>query len=338
MLLDKHIFLFARTIITVSQILTNLYKPLQLMESLANLDEIIASVRVDKATRFAAITDIVQLFGISDKNAARVYHDLPEAIKSKCRFMPINNIGRDMYCAPCDVLLEVIWVIPAKRTQEFRSECAKTICRVLGGDLTLAEQIERRHATISEPERSFFMAPATQPPPAIEAPHHLIVGGQIICTVEPWMTPEIKNELMAAYLKRIKEYGAECDAKRMKLQREQIDIAERMQAHPSVISVLRDQLFNDVKGLRPLQDASQEIQYLEISSLCRELGFKGFMNSDLVRIGQRAAKTCKELFPDRVIAKQIKLVDGKNRQVNCYEESDKPWLCDIIKEHFTNKQ
>ena len=121
-----------------------------------------AVIRVDKGTNFASLKDLLMIFGYSEANVNKVINGLPDELREKCTLMQLNGVGNKMLCAPANILIEIVWALKSSKTHEFRSQCAKTICRVLGGDTTLADEIERRHSAISTAEEGLFMVPAQQ--------------------------------------------------------------------------------------------------------------------------------------------------------------------------------
>ena len=47
--------------------------------------------------------------------------------------------------ADAKTLVEIVWLLPGKAAREFRRSSAETVCRVLGGDISLVKEIEARH-------------------------------------------------------------------------------------------------------------------------------------------------------------------------------------------------
>lgn len=45
-------------------------------------------------------------------------------------------------------IVEVIWLLPSRAAKEFRRDSAKTIVRVLGGDVSMCQKIETRYAQL----------------------------------------------------------------------------------------------------------------------------------------------------------------------------------------------
>jgi hypothetical protein len=52
--------------------------------------------------------------------------------------------------ADARTLIEIVWDLPGRAATEFRRKSATTVCRVLGGDVSLVEEIEARHAALQE--------------------------------------------------------------------------------------------------------------------------------------------------------------------------------------------
>lgn len=50
--------------------------------------------------------------------------------------------------------VEIIWLLPSGAAKEFRRQPAQTICRVLGGDVSLCDEIEQLCARLQSTEES----------------------------------------------------------------------------------------------------------------------------------------------------------------------------------------
>ena len=57
--------------------------------------------------------------------------------------------GRETPVADAATLVEVAWLCPGKAAIAFRRQGAETVCRMLGGDLTLVDEIQHRHAQLA---------------------------------------------------------------------------------------------------------------------------------------------------------------------------------------------
>lgn len=54
--------------------------------------------------------------------------------------------------ADISTLVEIAWLCPGKAAEEFRRKGAVMICRALGGDLSLVDEIQARHSTVAGTE------------------------------------------------------------------------------------------------------------------------------------------------------------------------------------------
>jgi hypothetical protein len=57
----------------------------------------------------------------------------------------INGKGKPTPVADARTLVEIVWLLPGTAARAFRRSSANTVCRVLGGDMQLAREIEARH-------------------------------------------------------------------------------------------------------------------------------------------------------------------------------------------------
>ena len=64
--------------------------------------------------------------------------------------------------ADAATLVEIAWLCPSKSAVNFRRKGAETVCRMLGGDLTLADEIQRRHAQVAGTAEQEFLLADTQ--------------------------------------------------------------------------------------------------------------------------------------------------------------------------------
>jgi len=51
------------------------------------------------------------------------------------------------------IFSEIAWLCPGKVAAQFRRKGAEVLCRALAGDLSLVEQIVKRHQSIEDRER-----------------------------------------------------------------------------------------------------------------------------------------------------------------------------------------
>ena len=61
--------------------------------------------------------------------------------------------------ADAATLVEIAWHCPGKEAASFKRKGAETVCCMLGGDLTLVDEIQRRHTQVTgTAEEGFLLA------------------------------------------------------------------------------------------------------------------------------------------------------------------------------------
>ena len=115
-------------------------------------------IRVDKESQKASVVDVVRMVtGQNAQNANQTLRRIDSEKFAKCELLKINKKGRATYCADAPTCIEIIWELPGKAARAFRRQSAHYICRILGGDLTLATEIERRYQTVSPEAKQFLL-------------------------------------------------------------------------------------------------------------------------------------------------------------------------------------
>ena len=72
-----------------------------------------------------------------------------------------NGKGRETPVAFVATLVEIAWLLPSKSAGAFRRKGAESVCRMLGGDLSLVDEIQRKHAQVAgTAEEEFLLADA----------------------------------------------------------------------------------------------------------------------------------------------------------------------------------
>lgn len=126
----------------------------------ANLTD---GIRVDQATKQGSVYDVIQLVTQGDpRYSARVLARLNEHhpdLHPKWMKLKINGKGRETPVADAATLVEIAWHCPGKEAASFKRKGAETVCRMLGGDLTLVDEIQRRHTQVAgTAEEQFLLA------------------------------------------------------------------------------------------------------------------------------------------------------------------------------------
>ncbi|CAM9210786.1 unnamed protein product [Pylaiella littoralis] len=128
---------------------------------------ITGSVRIDESTDKASIIDVIRMLcpEASTPNAAHMFtrvlekergDDVPaqrlSSIADRVTYIKINGKGHETPVSDAKTIVEIIWLLPANAAKEFRKQSAQTICRVLGGDMSICDEIEQRCSRLQSTE------------------------------------------------------------------------------------------------------------------------------------------------------------------------------------------
>eukprot|EP00953_Heterococcus_sp_UTEX-ZZ885_P014336 8139-Heterococcus_DN1.PRE.1 len=118
--------------------------------SVMDLTSITSSIRVDHDTKKGSVIDVIRLVNpnLTSSNAGNTLTKLSSDMGIQYTQLRINGKGKLTPVADARELVEVVWALPGKAARDFRRASAQTVCRVLGGDLRLVEEIELRHHTM----------------------------------------------------------------------------------------------------------------------------------------------------------------------------------------------
>ncbi|CAB1119054.1 unnamed protein product [Ectocarpus sp. CCAP 1310/34] len=135
---------------------------------------IYGSVRIDDGLGKASVIDTVRLISptASPEYAAQMFtrvlqkerddggkNPVPDAnpphptpIADRVDYIRINGRGNVTPVSDAKTIVEIIWLLPSGAAKQFRRQSAETICRVLGGDISLCGEIEQRFAHLQATE------------------------------------------------------------------------------------------------------------------------------------------------------------------------------------------
>lgn len=113
---------------------------------------IIGRFRVDEASGLGSVMDTVRTVlgcNASTANAAdtRLFaaDDCMISLKSRTKYIRINGRGNISPVTDLKTMVEMIWKLPGKSSARFRRKSAETVCRVMGGDPALLQEIEQNN-------------------------------------------------------------------------------------------------------------------------------------------------------------------------------------------------
>ena len=128
--------------------------------------DLIKSIRVDQATQKGSVYDVICMVAKTTRSyAVRVLSRLQESHPenmTKCHTLKIDGKGRATPVADAATLVEIAWLCPGHAAAAFRRKGAESVCRMLGGDLSLVDEIQRRHAQVAGTAEESFLLTSTQ--------------------------------------------------------------------------------------------------------------------------------------------------------------------------------
>ena len=131
--------------------------------TVANLTD---GIRVDQATQKISVYDVTRVvMGNDHRCCARIFlriHKPHPELSTKCPPLRMNGKGRETPVADAATLMEIAWLCPGKAAVQFRRKGAESVCRMLGGDLTLVDEIQRRHAQVAATAEQELLLADTQ--------------------------------------------------------------------------------------------------------------------------------------------------------------------------------
>eukprot|EP00953_Heterococcus_sp_UTEX-ZZ885_P029905 15835-Heterococcus_DN1.PRE.4 len=114
------------------------------------MDNITAGIRVDVVSKQGSVLDVINLMNPNrDKSTASkaisALKQFDKELLNRIHKLRINGKGKPTPVADARTLVEIVWLLPGTAARAFRRKSANTVCRVLGGDMQLAREIEARH-------------------------------------------------------------------------------------------------------------------------------------------------------------------------------------------------
>lgn len=142
-----------------------IYNTAELLQKHFQAANIFGRVRVNEESKMLSVIDIIQLMcpGVDPSYAGRMLTRLveeidektvgsekvtgesPSTLRSRITYININGKGHVTPVADAKTVIEIMWMLPSKAARAFRRKSAGVICQVLGGDMSLCDEIEERH-------------------------------------------------------------------------------------------------------------------------------------------------------------------------------------------------
>ena len=276
-------------------------------------EEILRSIRYDPLTKKGSVYDVVQLVTGCDKfhtseTFAGIVAKFPEVDEKVVNLKFPGRGQRPTPVAYLKDLVEIAWLCPGKHAKEFRRTGAVTLCRALGGDLSLVDEIRERHSTVTAEDQEALLAGTGVT--AAEAN-----GQALVVSAEDRRALKLRNDREAL---EIVEKAGEM-SKRIKLWAEE----ERDVRHRLFLEDTARNMFIRYAGLvTGVETETVEVRMpVTISGVAADMGHKKLDTGTLAAIGKKAARLYREQHGEAP-PKHVQYVDGAARHVNSYTTED----------------
>ena len=309
--------------------------------------QILARIRYDTDSQRGSVLDVVQLVtGCAQANASRDLQRILEVhpdLRPKMKDLKFNGRGqRPTPVAPLPVLIEIAWLCPGRHAQAFRRTGARTLCRALGGDLSLVDEIKARHEEVAGTDEQAALLAGTGVSTA-EA------NGQAMAPNPEFTALDLEER--RARIERMKienmqmQMRMQMDAKMQEQEaaRGALALADDLEARAKRETDERQRLFlndqakNVVRIYMPgaqrlaLHDATEhDNEPLMLTDVVVSMGAKP--SPTLLQAAGRAAAQLFRREHGRDPPKHNQLVNGAVRPVNTYFERDRSMLERAVRE------
>jgi hypothetical protein len=224
-------------------------------------------------------------------------------------------------------LCEIAWLLPGLNAAIFRKEGAATLCRALGGDLTLIDEIKARHGEIAGGEEQGILLEGTGVTVAEANGTAIVIGAR-------------SNALLDL---EIAERKLKLEERKLKLPYEimdmSIDLSERLKrmANDEADERFRMALVDASKNITLLNVQSQSANFIaddmdnisiSISSVAAELG-KRFTTRELSDVGRVVAAAYREKHGKNP-PQHEGFANGHVVKINSYFKKDRELIVNAI--------
>lgn len=284
------------------------------MVSLFTPDEILKKIRYDPETKMGSVLDVVQLV-TGQRNGSQLFQRITEQypdVISRCDDFKFPGQGqRPTPVAHVNTLVEIAWLCPGQNAKEFRRTGAVTLCRALGGDLSLVDDIRRRHAEVAGTEEQAAFLEGTGVTTA-EA------NGHALASAENDRSRKLQNDMLEVQIAKMRE-GAALDTYQRLLELSDRESEERDRLF--VKDAARNYFRASFPVSEQLQIEAPSNEPISISGLALDMGLK-LKRGDESKVGRVLAQLYRDTH-DADPPRHAQFVDGAVRKVNSYFAKDR---------------
>jgi hypothetical protein len=314
-------------------------------EPTLSIEQVLERIRFDPVTKHGSVYDVISLVtGCGPTNIQKTYQRIllnnPEFNPKVRTFRFAGKSQRLTPTLPIHGLVEIVWLCPGRNAREFRVTGANTLCRALGGDLTLVEEIRARHADVAGTEHQAALLEGTGVTVAEANGAALVPVGQPRGSEDAGLAL-VERKAKLTRLEQENMRGAiEIAHLEQRLKQENINgaigIFKDLSALAGTVVEGRQRIFlsdmasNILRMSMPgveldlrTDGTSQRGDPISISAVLLGMGRGRPSPADLVKIGREAARLFREARNGENPPKHDQFVGGASHPVNSYFECDR---------------
>ena len=284
--------------------------------------QILGRIRYDPLSKKGSVLDVVQLVtNCGRAHASETFSGVVE------KFPDVNDkIGNFKFpgqgqrltpVAHLATLIEIAWLCPGKHAKEFRRTGAVTLCRALGGDLSLVDEIRERHAEVAEGEQEALLAGTGVT--VAEA------NGQALVPTYDQARYTAETDMLVA---RVKAAVLANYERMMELSRTGEDERDRLFFIDAARNYIRTNL--PLAAGNQLEASGSSSEPITISGVAEAMGVR-LRRGDESGIGRVLARLYRQRH-GKDPPKHKQYVDGAVRAVNSYFEKDRALVEEAVRE------
>jgi hypothetical protein len=304
--------------------------------ALSNLTpaQILERIRYDPETKMGSVYDVIRIVtGYAQKDIAHEYQGICKKfpdLMEKIQYFKFPGQGqRPTPVAYLNALMEIAWLCPGRHAKEFRRTGAVTLCRALGGDLSLVEEIRHKHGEVAHTEEQSALLAGTGVTTA-EANGQAIVPADAQLDRYKAETAKIWAEAKQLQLSTFKE--AEALATRLKQEAvDEEDVRHRIELQDMSANLLRMYAAYATGTLAPmLTDGARQNEPVTLSGVAADMGHR-LTRAQLIAVGREASRLYRQKY-DEPPPKHVQYVDGAVRHVASYFQKDRALIETAIRD------
>lgn len=295
--------------------------------------QILGKIRYDPLSKKGSVLDVIQLVtGCGQKHTSRELArilDMYPDVRPKLMDMKFEGYKqKPTKAAHLATLIEIAWLCPGKHAKEFRRTGAVTLCRALGGDLSLIDEIRQRRIEVTEGEQDALLA------------------GTGVTTAEAnGMAVDVRRLDMEERKLALREQQvhAEIQERRVALLR---DAVAYLQTRAHTVDDVRHKLYLEdgaknmermyvetLSGKRQAIESTAEHVPITIAMVAEQMGYN-VTRDNRSQLGKLVARMYREANGGAGPPKHEQYVDGGVQRVNSYFEKDRRILESAVRDFF----